>query len=81
MRWNTSKGEVVPVFSDYHNEGYNYRLVGYRNLETKEQYSVESIQKEIMAENRIGTLEQLEQGIVGTNEWIEKLASNKYYVR
>lgn len=63
MRWNTSKGEVAPVFSDYQNEGYNYRLVAYRNLVTKEQYSVESIQKEIKAENRIGTREQLEQGI------------------
>ena len=58
MRWNTSKEEVAPVFSDYHNEGYNYRLVAYRNLVTKEQYSVESVQKEIKAENRIGTLEQ-----------------------
>lgn len=64
MRWNTSKGEVAPVFSDYHNEGYNYRLVAYRNLVTKEQFSVESIQGEIKAENRIGTLEQLEQEIV-----------------
>ena len=27
MRWQTSKGEVAPVFSDYRNEGYNYRLV------------------------------------------------------
>lgn len=37
MRWNISKGEVAPVFSDYQNEGYNYRLVAYRNLVTKEQ--------------------------------------------
>lgn len=46
------------MFSDYQNEGCNYRLVAYRNLVTKEQYSVESIQKEIKVENRIGTLEQ-----------------------
>lgn len=52
MRWNTSKGEVVPVFSDYHNEGYNYRFVVYRNLVTKEQYSVESIQKEIKEQSK-----------------------------
>ena len=31
MRWQTSKGEVAPVFSDYRNEGYNYRLVAYQN--------------------------------------------------
>lgn len=67
MRWNTSKGEVVPVFSDYHNEGYNYRLVGYRNLETKEQYSVESIQGEIKAENRIGTLEQMKERMLSVD--------------
>lgn len=64
MRWHTSRGEVAPVFGDYQNEGYEYRLVAYRNLVTKEQYSVQSIQEEIKAENRIGTLEQLEQGIV-----------------
>lgn len=63
MRWQTSKGEVAPVFSDYQNEGYEYRLVAYRNLVTKEQYSVESIQEEIKAEKRVGTLEQMEQGI------------------
>lgn len=81
MRWNTSKGEVAPVFSDYQNEGYNYRLVAYRNLVTKEQYSIEEVQEEIRAENRIGTLEQMEQRIVETNELIKKLASNEYYAR
>lgn len=67
MRWNTSKGEVAPVFSDYHNEGYNYRLVEHRNLVTKEQYSVESIQREIKAENRIRTLEQMEQALISVD--------------
>ena len=61
MRWHTSKGEVAPVFSDYKNEGYDYRLKAYMNVITKEQYSVESVREEIKAENRAGTLEQLEQ--------------------
>ncbi|WP_310602664.1 hypothetical protein [Anaerosporobacter sp.] len=73
MRWNTSKGEVAPVFSDYHNEGYNYRLVAYRNLVTKEQYSVESIEKEITAENRIGTLKQLDQGIISRDVFVKEI--------
>lgn len=61
MRWHTSKGEVAPVFSDNKNEGYDYRLKAYMNVITKEQYSVESVREEIKAENRVGTLEQLEE--------------------
>ncbi len=63
MRWKTSKGEVSPVFSDFKNEGYNYRLKSYANVITKEEYTVERIQPEIRAENRIGTLEQLVENI------------------
>ena len=77
MRWNTSKGEVAPVFRDYHNEGYNYRLVTYRNLVTKEQYSVECVQREIKAENRIGTLEQMEQEIIEIQERTKILTCNR----
>lgn len=77
MRWQTSKGEVEPVFSDYRNEGYGYRLVAYRNLVTKEQYSVESVQEEIKAENRIGTLEQLENKIFSSMKLLEE-SQNQY---
>lgn len=77
MRWQTSKGEVAPVFSDYRNEGYNYRLVAYQNLVTKEQYSVESVQEEIKAENRVGTLEQLERRIEETEVLVRKLHKDK----
>ncbi|MBU9726888.1 hypothetical protein [Diplocloster modestus] len=70
MRWQTSKGEVAPVFSDYRNEGYEYRLVAYRNLVTKEQYSVESVQEEIKAENRVGTLEQMDKYILNIKKAI-----------
>ena len=51
MRWKTSKGEVVPVFSDYKDEGYDYRLKAYMNVVTKEKYSIDSIQEEIKPEN------------------------------
>ena len=73
MRWETSKGEVAPVFSDYKNEGYDYRLKAYMNVVTKEKYSIDSIQEEIKPENRIGTLEQLEQGIVAAEEMVQEV--------
>lgn len=78
MIWNTSKGEVAPVFSDYQNEGYNYRLVAYRNLVTKEQYSIDDIQEAIKAENRIGSLEQLNQRTVEGEKLIENIGNQRY---
>lgn len=68
---------LAPVFSDYHNEGYNYRLVAYRNLVTKEQYSLENIQKEIKAENRIGTLEAMKEEIEEIQEQTKTLECNR----
>ena len=59
MRWKTSKGDVSPVFMDWKNEGYIYRLKFYANVNTKEEYSIDRIQQEIKAENRIGSLGQL----------------------
>ena len=73
MRWKTSKEEVAPVFSDYKNEGYDYRLKAYMNVVTKEKYSIDSIQEEIKPENRIGTLEQLEQGIMAAEEMVREM--------
>lgn len=70
MRWKTSKGEVAPVFSDYKNEGYDYRLKAYMNVVTKEKYSIDSIQEEIKPENRIGTLEQ---GIMAAEEMVREM--------
>ena len=67
------QGEVAPVFSDYKNEGYDYRLKAYMNVVTKEKYSIDSIQEEIKPENRIGTLEQLEQGIVAAEEMVREV--------
>lgn len=83
MRWKTSKREVAPVFSDYQNEGYNYRLKAYMNVVTKEKYSIDSIQEEINPENRIGTLEQLEQGIVAAEEMVREVerTTDKWYGR
>lgn len=81
MRWNTSKGEVAPVFSDYKNEGYDYRLKAYMNVVTKEQYSIASVQEEIKAVNRVGTLEHLQQGIEAAELMAKMIQHNKDKVR
>lgn len=62
MRWKTSKGEVAPVFMEKSN-GYSYSVYGYMNVDTKEYYSKESIQWEIKAGNRTGTVEQMDANV------------------
>ena len=59
MRWKTSKGEVASVFIEKSN-GYSYSVYGYMNVETREYYSKETIQLEIKANNRTGTVEQMD---------------------
>lgn len=62
MKWNTSKGDVAPVFID-HSNGYSYKIVGYMNVNTKECYSKEAVQEEIKADNRTGTMEQMDANV------------------
>lgn len=62
MRWKTSKGEVAPIFLEK-SSGYSYSLYGYMNVETKEYYSKESVQWEISAGNRTGTVEQMDANV------------------
>lgn len=62
MRWKTSKGEVAPVFIEKSN-GYSYLVYGYMNVKTKEYYSKETIQWEIKAVNRTGTVEQIDANV------------------
>ena len=62
MRWKTSKGEVAPVFLEKSN-GYSYLLYGYMNVDTKEYYTKESVQWEISAGNRTGTVEQMDANV------------------
>lgn len=62
MRWKTSKGEVAPVFIEKSN-GYSYSMYGYMNVDTREYYSKESIQWEIKACNRTGTVEQTDANV------------------
>ena len=62
MRWKISEGVVAPVFLEK-SDGYSYAVYGYMNVETKEYYSKESVQWEISAGNRTGTVEQMDANV------------------
>ena len=44
-------------------DGYSYAVYGYMNVETKEYYFKESVQWEITAGNRTGTVEQMDANV------------------
>lgn len=81
MRWKTSKGDVAPVYRDVLNNGDYYEVKGYANVESKAAYRVEDLQDEIKAENRVGTLDQIEQNIeaveVQVRGMLEELEKNR----
>lgn len=43
--------------------GYSYSVYGYMNVDTKEYYTKETIQREIKADNRTGTVEQMDANV------------------
>ena len=71
MRWQTSKGEVSPVFEDFKNEGYCYRMKSYMEIHTRQEYPKELIQSEIKPENRTGTIEQLAQNVEAVEKQVQ----------
>lgn len=71
--WQTSKGEVVPVYEDFNRRGTNYRLVGFRNVQTEQNIKVYEIKDEITTENRICTLEQAEVYVKAVESFIEDM--------
>lgn len=62
MKWKTSKGEVAPVFYEKH-DGYDYEIKEYMNVTTKERFSKDEVQWEIRANNRTGTVEQMDANL------------------
>lgn len=72
MRWKTSKGEVAPVFIEKNN-GYSYSVYGYMNVETREYYSKELIQREIKAGNRTGTVEQMDANVEAMARYLQEI--------
>ncbi len=83
MRWQTSKGEASPVFEDYRNEGYYYRLKSYMDIHTRQEYPKELIQPEIKPENHTGTIEQLAQNVEAVERQVQfkgiKMSRNHMY--
>ncbi len=83
MRWQTSKGEASPVFEDYRNEGYYYRLKSYMDIHTRQEYLKELIQPEIKPENHTGTIEQLAQNVEAVERQVQfkgiKMSQNHMY--
>lgn len=76
--WQTSKGEVVPLYEDFNRRGTNYQLVGFRNMQTEQNIRVVDIRDEITPENRICTLERAEMYMKAAESFMEelKLAEN-----
>lgn len=78
--WQTSKGEMVPVYEDFNKRGIDYRLVGFRNMQTEQNIRVIDIKDEIIPENRICTLEQAEVYVKAVESFMEemKLEETRY---
>lgn len=71
--WQTTRGEVVPVYEDYNGRGMDYRLVGFWNVQTKQAIKVLEIRDEIIPENRICTLEQAEVYMKAAENFMEDM--------
>ena len=71
--WQTSKVEVVPVYEDFNGRGTDYRLAGFRNMQTEQNIRVVDIKNEIIPENRICTLEQAEVYVKAVESFMEEI--------
>ena len=71
--WQTSKGEVVPVYEDYNGRGTDYQLAGFWNVQTEQGIKVSEIRGEIAPENRICTLERAEVYMKAVESFMEEL--------
>lgn len=71
--WQTSKGEMVPVYEDFNGRGTDYRLAGFRNTQTEQNIRVIDIKDEIIPENRICTLEQAEVYVKAVESFMEEM--------
>lgn len=71
--WQTSKGEVVPVYEDYNGRGTDYQLAGFWNVQTEQGIKVSEIRDEITPENRVCSLEQAEVYIKAVESFMEEM--------
>lgn len=75
--WQTSKGEVVPVYEDYNGRGTDYSLAGFWNVQTEQAVKASEIRDEIIPENRVCTLEQAEVYVKAVENFMENLESEE----
>ncbi len=75
--WQTSKGEVIPVYEDYNRRGTEYRLAGFWNVQTEQGIKNSEIRDEIIPENRICTLEQAEVYVKAVESFMEEMKSTE----
>lgn len=65
------------MYRDALDEGYSYEIKAYANVESKAAYHVEDLQEEIKSENRVGTLEQLEENIEAVEVQVRGMREEK----
>jgi len=75
--WQTTRGEVVPLYEDFNRRGTDYRLVGFWNVQTEQAIKVLEIRDEIIPENRICTLEQAEVYMKAVESFMEEMTDKK----
>ncbi|MCH5268310.1 MAG: hypothetical protein J1E62_08210, partial [Lachnospiraceae bacterium] len=71
--WQTSKGEVIPVYEDFNRRGTSYTLAGFWNIQTDSGIKTSEIKDEITPENWICTLEQAEVYIKAVESFMEEM--------
>ena len=71
--WQTSKGEVIPVYEDFNRRGTSYTLAGFWNVQTDSGIKISEIKDEITLENRICTLEQAEVYVKAVESFMEEM--------
>ena len=75
--WQTSKGEVVPVYEDYNGRGTDYQLAGFWNVQAEQGVKVSEIRDKITPENRICTLEQAEVYVKAVESFMEEVKTTE----
>jgi len=73
--WQTSKGEVVPVYEDFNRRGMEYRLAEFWNVQTEQAIKVLDIKDGIIPENQIWicTLEQAEMYMKAAESFMKEM--------
>lgn len=71
--WQTTRGNVVPLYEDFNRRGTDYRLVGFWNVQTEQAIKVLEKRDEITSESRICTLEQAKMYMKAVESFMEEV--------